>query len=231
MIETHPLLTEKEISRIKSIVDNFENDWVERSDGFYTLGASSYLDAATESYEKYQQKADAINTKLREQLGFLYKKVEKDLEDHMGQKVTVTKKFAVPGFHIWLENGLPRIPGPTYHFDVQHLSIPWNGKETTIEETNRDEMFTFTLPIELPKAGGGLDIWDIDHSEIANQEVEDLIPRRKRYFCTYKLGKMVIHSGLKLHRVAVTSPIYEGDRRITLQGHGRLIDGQWVLYW
>jgi hypothetical protein len=76
--------------------------------------------------------------------------------------------------------------------------------------------------------------WEIKREELANksaQEKERIISQHPKQYYTYKTGTMLIHSGHKLHQIAAIQNFHEGEERITLQGHGLLLDGIWQLYW
>ena len=46
----------------------------------------------------------------------------------------------------------------------------------------------------------------------------------------YTVGKLFYHTGHVLHQIIPGYKLQEGDRRITLQGHGIKCDGKWIIY-
>lgn len=93
---------------------------------------------------------------------------------------------------------------------------------------------SYTLSIELPKSGGGMNIWDLHHTEIdqlSPAQIEALALSRRKEFYPYQLGKFALHSGHFIHQVAPAKNMQPDDRRITLQGHGICDRGVWHLYW
>jgi len=46
----------------------------------------------------------------------------------------------------------------------------------------------------------------------------------------YTTGKLFYHTGHILHQIIPGYKLQEGDRRITLQGHGIKCDGTWIIY-
>ena len=93
------------------------------------------------------------------------------------------------------------------HRDLQYQQVLPN------ETLTREQVITFTLPISLPP-GSGLSLW---------QEEE-------KSFHPYKVGELVIHSGLLTHQAVLrcAGPV---PPRIALQGHGVLRDNAIALYW
>jgi len=93
---------------------------------------------------------------------------------------------------------------------------------------------SFTLPVVLPDAGAGLWHWDLLHQEVAGMsqgEKEKVISSRSKSYYAYKTGTMLVHSGHQLHQIAAIPNFRADEERITLQGHGLLVDGVWWLYW
>ena len=47
----------------------------------------------------------------------------------------------------------------------------------------------------------------------------------------YSVGRAVVHTGHVLHQIGVTPTVTDDDVRITLQGHGLVINDELVCYW
>jgi hypothetical protein len=95
---------------------------------------------------------------------------------------------------------------------------------------------TFTLSLQLPHSGSGLDVWknpgDTDAGKKFNampaSEHAELITDYE--FVPYQTGSLTYFTGHVVHRVAGRHRLRIDDRRITLQGHGVKCDGTWYLY-
>jgi hypothetical protein len=95
-----------------------------------------------------------------------------------------------------------------------------------------DETLSFTLPVEEPSGGCSLAIWPVHHDAVkpdfdalthaANTPAQTL---------RYTRGHMVVHDGLLLHAIGAASVAAPKGYRITFQGHGVKVSGNWKLYW
>jgi hypothetical protein len=133
--------------------------------------------------------------------------------------------LAMPGFHIWVGLGIPRRPGASIHFDLQYQRLLARP-----QYANATGTVSFTLPIKLPAAGSSLRVWpgctypdDVPRLAAVRQTDPEVVP--------YHLGGAVVHSGHVLHQIGATPSVQPDDLRITLQGHGLVVDGVLVLYW
>lgn len=84
--------------------------------------------------------------------------------------------------------------------------------------------------IALPSGGGGLLVWNIDRAEILDRpvnELRQLFEVREPSYEAYRIGEMVVHSGLFVHQIAPMRDLQPDDERITFQGHSiwRATDG------
>lgn len=132
--------------------------------------------------------------------------------------------MAHPGFHIFHKatHSLP-----TMHFDGQFTYLKW-----PYQNVSRDDVFSFTLPLELPKEGGGLNVWPIHCDQFAKLSAQEkILMLNKKSYHPYQLGRLVFHQGLILHQIAHHQTLEENDMRLTLQGHGILADGKYRIYW
>jgi hypothetical protein len=114
----------------------------------------------------------------------------------------------------------------------QHFNWP-AGENIDFSRT-----ISFTLPIKLPKRGGGLNVWDVNYQEFVNagdrgliNQVEEMQSLSLQTFYPYQVGNLVIHGGHSLHQIAPVDRVYPTDERIALQGHGIYIGDRWYLYW
>lgn len=167
--------------------------WVSRSEEypFYTLGRCAYLDGKTQAYYDNLKEENNI---LIETFADLYSYVGDVLNGAFNEDVFLPKDLRVPGFHIFpSDKKFLKIAGK-WHQDYPHITLGLDPIDT----------FAFTLAIELPKSGGGMDFVDEFH---------------QRQHLAYNKGDLVIHTGEEIHRIAGLKKYVEGEYRITMQGH------------
>jgi len=131
----------------------------------------------------------------------------------------------MPGFQSWMALGIPRLSGASIHFDLQYQRLL-----TRRQYSNASGTVSFTLPIKLPAAGSSLRVWpyctypaDVHRLAAVRQTDPEVVP--------YHLGSAVVHSGHVLHQIGQTTLVQPDDLRITLQGHGLVVDNMLILYW
>ncbi|HEV7880857.1 hypothetical protein [Bradyrhizobium sp.] len=231
-----PMLRESECASILEQINGLRHRWITRNPNrFYSLGRATYLDTMGIEPAKgaFQCRLKSDNYLLQISFKSLYLVLGELLQGVLGGKVEITREFAVPGFHIFLGEASAGAGMASPHFDMQYRLLKW------AEEKDEAEPISFTLPIRLPRAGGGLDVWkdtpaDMEgryrRGEMASihQYAEKLGPR---HFHRYSLGHLTVHLDRVLHRVGSVAGVQPDDARITLQGHGRKLDGVWHIYW
>ena len=186
--------------------------------GFWTLGASAYLD----DIRNYAPISNAFNKILADTFPDMYAAVSKQLHAHFGTTVgPASSGLAYPGFHIF--NCQSKELQGNIHIDEPYRRIELLKD---IEWTNP---FSFTVPLALPEAGGGIDFWwDFTDEDIETFIGDDSIPAAS--YVPYEIGKMYVHDGLTPHRIANREPIPEGQARVTLQGHGVMTEHGAIAY-
>ena len=158
----------------------------------YLLGDGLYI--LQENKEFDQEIQELLDTEFSE---LIYTPVLKTIKDMFGigvNEVSYNKDLPLPGFHIYKGNeiGLPKLR-PFHVDDKLRFYKP---------ETDKNNIFSFAIPIILPECGACLD-WLGDSSE---------------YFIhNYELGVMSMWHGMVKHRIGAKPPTDED--RITLQGH------------
>lgn len=249
----------EELDKVSHIIDLFYNYWVPRgiySVGkgfvqdenfpidFYTLGAVTYIDGYNPS--EYYRYAQDINPTLKQYFGWLYEIVFNKLSEELGEPCILIDELAHPGFHIFghkpnsqaLENTkyVMEIPNATIHIDLQHQNHMeiWN-KFNNVDLVN---VLSFTLAIELPITGGGLNTWNCERAK--EYQYDNDYTKRLKYFdygeygeptvVQYHEGKNFYFVGELLHQMGPGYNLNALDRRITLQGHGVKCDGIWRIY-
>ncbi|TMQ07444.1 MAG: hypothetical protein E6J90_05290 [Deltaproteobacteria bacterium] len=235
MITSLELLDAAECARLEGAIKELRARWVMRgtspTSGFFTLGAASYLDGA----DDYAARAGELNPVLRDTFAGLYARVAEFLSARLRAPVGFADGLALPGFHIWLAPAIFVTPVASVHFDLQYLRA-W--PEATPGLDLRRPL-SFTLPIRLPRRGGGLNVWDVTYERyrrfvarvpgaIQPVDVTVLLERMRH---PYTPGAIALHSGHLLHQIGEIDEVAPDDERITLQGHALLQRGEWKLYW
>ncbi len=238
MFDSISVLNPQECERVRQSIRGLRPSWITRGSPehpFYTVGAASYIDATSRTPPpRYSEILVETNPVLREHFAWLYARLMYKLSVYLQAEVRTTDELALPGFHVWEGLNVPT-SSVSIHFDLQYLSIPWPD----VSRSDRTRPLSFTLPIALPKAGGGLNSWDVSYEAQAARHrtsgrlvpVDELPRDRTRTFHPYTQGVLTLHSGHTLHQIAAVDQAYPDDERITLQGHGLYCDGAWTIYW
>jgi glutathione synthase/RimK-type ligase-like ATP-grasp enzyme len=234
----HQILTTEQCDEIYQKILSLREYWHPRGGEdslFCTLGAASYLDcdAYLDPQDTYWQKASRYNPLLVEHFGWLHTLVKEYLATQLNAPIDYHSAAAYPGFHIWLAQAIPTLPIASIHFDLQYQHLKWEN----FNDIDFNNTFSFTLPIQLPASGGGLNLYDLNYLEYlniceSNQIDWNLVPRfRERTYHPYQVGEIVMHSGHTMHQIAPASIAKASDRRVTLQGHGVYVNDTWQIYW
>jgi hypothetical protein len=248
-----------ELNKVSQLIDLFQEYWVPRGIylpgqgfvrdpntpvDFYTLGAVTYIDGY--NLPEYYRYAEQVNPVLKEYFGWLYDIVLDKLSEELNDPCDLIDELGHPGFHIFghkpnkpifpatkyiMEN-----PHATIHVDLQHQNhMPiWNK----FRDVDLENVLTFTLAIELPINGGGLNTWQSVKTEQFQYDNE--YTKRLKSFdygeygeptvVQYHEGKNFYFIGELLHQMGPGYDLNALDRRITLQGHGVKCDGIWRIY-
>ena len=167
--------------------------WQSRSDDypFFTLGKSAYLDGNT---IEYHRESVWLNKLLYRNFSGLYEAVLECLSVQLGEEVTLTQDLALPGFHIFpTDEKFLEIAGK-WHTDYPHVTLGLGEQGAQ----------AFTLAIELPSSGGGMDHLDFTGGV---------------HHIPYEEKDLIVHSGLTPHRISGITEYCPCEYRITLQGH------------
>ena len=257
MIHRVKTFTEEDCNKIENTVDNLDKLWVNRScerrfayensvkisrAPFWTLGAVSYLDAV-KSITRYNKHRDYLNPVLIKKFNWIYDIIIEKLHREFQEPVVIDGFLSHPGFHIFsakigdtIEPEYLKMfeqPLGSVHVDVQyeeHIEYWKTFKEVDFENT-----LSFTIPIKLPKHGGGLYTWkdkvnpySFNYTTNENKLDELESPSVPNL---YTEGEMIYFIGHLLHQMMPGVNVQPDDRRITVQGHGQKCDGVWRLYW
>jgi hypothetical protein len=226
-----PLLDEGDCRDVAAAVLALRSSWLQRHPAgpFFSLGAASYLDAngGQPGRDKYEAMAAQYNPALEQAFGPLFARVTTSLADHLQAPVVLTKKQALPGFHVFLSHPAFEQQVAPIHIDLQHRLLDWEGvvPEATL---------SITLPILVPEHGASMNVWgvlDHDWPTPLSEGWQLRLKQAPRYDIHYTPGEMVFHSGRFVHRIAPARSLGPDDIRMTLQAHGVLLDGVWQIYW
>jgi hypothetical protein len=222
------VLNAGECEQVADAVLGEREAWTARSASgkFFTLGVNAYMDLARAADEdaSYFGPARGANLMLKQRFAGVHAKLAQSLERELGLPTRYADDLAMPGFHIWVGLGIPRRPGASIHFDLQYQRLLTRPRYARASGT-----VSFTLPVKLPAAGSSLRVWpctypdDMDRLPAFQQADPEIVP--------YHLGSAIVHSGHVLHQIGATPSAQPGDYRITLQGHGLVVDEVLVLYW
>jgi hypothetical protein len=218
-----------ECEEVAGTVLELRDQWVSRSlsGSFATLGVNAYMDLASSADPdaSYFGQARRANAVLEDCFAHVHTTLAGILQDELGLVVRYAEDLALPGFHIWVGDAIPQRPEASVHFDLQYRRLldrpQYAGATGTV---------SFTLPVRLPAAGSSLRVWpgyrypdDARQVTTARETEPEVVP--------YRVGSALVHSGHLLHQIGVTPSVRPDDLRITLQGHGLVIDDQLILYW
>ena len=210
-------------------------EWAERGPGFFTLGVNSYQDAVGDAVRPggtYARKAATSNTLLASRFEAVVEAVRRALAAVSGLETWFAPDLALPGFHIFRKPALSPIGGQV-HVDLQYRGLVSGG----FQVRNADAVMSFTLPVVLPRSGGGLNLWErslrTPLQRRAGERPNDVVdwPSLPHVYFPYGIGELYVHSGHHYHQIAGTPSSTGEDWRVTLQGHGYIRRGSLFLYW
>jgi len=250
ILETN-IFSKEECDIIKLRLIKKQDKWENRSpsgDFFMSYGALTYLDAKNgvaedPEYDKfrnndesipdmYNKKAIYFNEMMVKDFDWVYARIWSYYQPKFDKPVVFEK--ALPGFHIFqtaeqLNHEYVKNLA-TIHVDLPQTSHDW--------ESNILAASSFTIAVELPECGAGLNIWqddgifnDVDtvFFHEMNKDQQAIITDTAEYF-PYKLGFIYEQSGFTRHQITCGGNVMEGERRITLQGHLVETDKKIIIY-
>ena len=245
------IFSEDECNKIKIKLVSKQDKWENRSpsgDFFMSYGALTYLDAKDgvaedPEYDKFRNNSESIPNIYDKKASYFNKMMIKDFDwvyariwSYYQPKFDkpVVFKLALPGFHIFqtaeqLNHEYVKNLA-TIHVDLPQTSHQW--------ESDILGASSFTVAVELPKCGAGLNIWR-DDSMFKNvntvffhqmtSEQQTTVTDMAEYF-PYKLGYIYEQSGFTRHQITCGGDVMEGERRITIQGHLVETEKEVIIY-
>jgi len=248
ILETN-MFSKEECNKIKSLLLKKQNKWENRSpegNFFMSYGALTYLDAKTgvaedPEYDKfrnndksipdiYSKKAEYFNNMMIKDFEWMYARIWSYYQPKFDKPVVFEK--ALPGFHIFqtaeqLNHDYVKNLA-TIHVDLPQTSHDWDVISAS----------SFTIAIELPECGAGLNIWRDDsifksvntvfYHQMSKDE-QKIVNKTAEYF-PYKLGCVYEQSGFTRHQITCGGNVMSGERRITVQGHLVEISDKIIIY-
>jgi hypothetical protein len=227
MINRIPILNDYQCDEIVKKLYSLQTFWIPRYKShmvrFSTLGFASYLDE--------NQHVDDIrirNQIILENFSDVLDLVKDSLLPILGS-FEFDEHTPIPGFHIFesFEDGIDA-RDTKIHVDIPYQKYQFTKKFTNIDY---DNPVNFTLTLELPTDGGGINMWDVvedpTHFQLNYDSIVENL-KTPEYFA-YNKGELSYFFGYPIHQIAKKSTI-RGDRRITIQGHGLKCDNKWIIY-
>ena len=225
ILETN-FLSKKECNEIVNILLKRQDKWESRSpfgDFFMSYGALTYLDT-----ENYDEKVKYFNNILLKDFKWVYKKIKLYYENKFNKPIEYKK--GLPSFHIFQNSNKINMykDFANIHSDLTHLKHDWGEDILSV--------FSFTIALELPKCGAGLNVWPdfpkhIKTTFLPGMKDEDQkLIKETAIYIPYKLGYIYEHTGLLMHQIAVKDGVKEKEKRITMQGHLVETNSKIIIY-
>ncbi len=155
--------------KVVDSVDELEKIWVRREPDpidFFTIGACTYQEGVID-IKRYHQHREVVNPILIAHFSWLYDVVIEKLSKILGS-IEVVDELGYPGFHIFGHKPgcvshpacieVFQSPSASLHFDHQYEEHDNYWEQ--FDKVDLENAFSFTLPVELPKYGGGLWLWN-----------------------------------------------------------------------
>lgn len=229
-------------TRAISVLDGLQSHWTPRpGPGLHTLGCAAYMDAPdpgliqrldlkVDAQDDYVLRSERLNTMLSQHFSWIYDALRAGLSKALGEPVDFCRGRALPGFHIFASHPVYETRSePSHHV---HVDRPYRGLDwSAFGEIDFSRTISFTLPLQLPSTGTGLRVWDVEFGpeSMTVEETRNALSRSASALHTYVPGRLIVHSGHAPHRIEPWGYV-EGERRITMQGHGLFFDGGWKIY-
>lgn len=227
-LSQHDLLSRQECDDISDRVLSLREDWIPRSgSGFFSLATASYLDAPG-LHEEYIAAARHTNVTLQKHFADVYEILRSFFAELFGEPVEMAEDLALPGFHIFEFDGRSPAhskPASRAHFDLQWMNaLPGRCIQGTL---------SFTVAVEQPSGGAAMQVWPLRRLDLGSRTVavREYAQTHASRRIAYSDGSVTIHDGHILHAIGSSERDCPRGRRVTLQGHGALLDGTWILYW
>ena len=218
-----PLFATGEVAQISAAVRDVPASllveaWNSPDSSMVTIGAPLYRNRDVP--EHYTACARAQNRLLYRHFRLAHERVAGFFERRYGALVVFAEELAVPGFHVFTFPRAGEHGAGGWHVDMLHAQVPFFARH----RAEVAGVVNFTVPFEVPAGGTGMDIEeDAPGSPQSGGGAHVWMP--------YEPGVMVFTEAEYRHRIGSSHCLRDGERRVTLQGHGVLFRGRWILFW
>jgi hypothetical protein len=189
-----------------------------RSSGMATIGEALYRNR--DRYDAYTAAARAENRRLYTWFRPVHEATARFFERWSGIPVAYVDELSVPGWHVFAYSRAGAYDGGGWHFDRLPAQVPYLV-------AHADEIrgiVNFTLPVTVPSGGTGM--------ELRSDEFGSGRPGSgERALIPYRPGVLVFTDRDYWHRIGPSVCLRDGERRVTLQGHGVVFRGRLLLFW
>lgn len=186
--------------------------------GMATLGEPLYRNR--ERLDYYTASARKENRRLYRHFRFAHERVAGFFEDRYGLPVVYAETLAVPGFHVFTFDRPGEFAGGGWHVDGLYAQVPY----LAARQREVEGVVNFTLPIEVPDGGSGMDLED-------NRPDSYQPGGGPAVTVPYVPGSLMFTEFDHWHRIAGSRCFEPGQRRVTMQGHGVRFRGRLLLFW
>ncbi|WP_439380786.1 hypothetical protein [Amycolatopsis lexingtonensis] len=188
--------------------------------GMATIGEPLYRSRGR--LEHYAECARRENRVLYRHFRLVHERVAAFFEQRYALPVVYADELAVPGFHVFGFDAPGEYAGGGWHVDALETQAP----SLIRRAADISAVLTFTVPVELPDGGSGLDL---------EADVPGVPPGHhgggEPITVPYRTGTMVFTESELWHRISGSRCRTPGQRRVTYQGHGVRLDGRWIFFW
>ena len=193
---------------------------------FHTLGACAQLDAIAD-IGAYETLARAQNAALSARLPWLYDRVRAALTGALGAPVVFDHQWALPGFRIDTPQRGSSLPLAPVHCDIQHFLLEPGATYTA-------PPMSFALCVTSPEDASGLTEWSLAFADTVgcdSEETARLLDAAEQNRYAFAPGELLVHEAERFHqRLPFRDASVRGEM-ITLEGHARVVNGTWRVYW
>lgn len=222
-----PVLDPARAAEAAARVVNLRDRWERRNETglYHTIGVVTEEDARA-GVDDYCRRAEPSNVILKQAFSDVHEQIRIALEETKGEPVRFHQRYGLPGVMIYLSPNRPAVVvGNRPHVDLQYRLLNWPPGFEPVSEN----LLSFTLALALPPRGAGLRTWP----EL-RERLSAGIPMTSSNatFINYEIGQMLCHDGLTPHHgVGMRTDGQKEEIRITIQGFGVRVNGEWLLYW
>lgn len=216
----HNFFDKEEVEDIKNKVFNLKQHWSylmkpllnPESLDVQMLPAGLY----SMPYDQYAATLSSTRLLMEENFSLYYEKIKQSISEYLNRPVEYSAKMHYPGFHIFiLDKDSDRACYHGYNFHRDNFQTP---------DLSMDQVYSFIIPISLPKTGGSL-IYKISNDALSrnyNSDQDVVFP--------YSVGSLITWPGHIWHSIDPFCLNYP-ESRITMQCHAGLNRSRCIIFW